>query len=330
MSETCPTCGETFKNELGMKSHHAQAHDESIAGVTIVCDYCGEKAEKNQRKKRNDHEFCSRECYNNYQSEELSGENSHAWKGGKVEVECDFCGSIVQKHAVNIEKSNNNFCDQQCHGKWISEHNTGDSNPMFKPELTVECAYCGEKTRTNSNKLKRNDKHFCDMECRGAYTSENRTGENHPRWVNDRVEVECAACGNDLIRRVAELKRKDRVYCDPECKGDYMANNLTGENGLHWKGGHERDYGPNWNQQRKKRLEKDGYECVICSMSNGEHHEEYDVDLHVHHIERKESFRDNNGELDFERANRLENLITLCYKCHGRWEGIPLKPQVQV
>jgi 5-methylcytosine-specific restriction endonuclease McrA len=62
-------------------------------------------------------------------------------------------------------------------------------------------------------------------------------------------------------------------------------------------------------------------------MSNEEHKEVYGKALHVHHIERKESFRDKNGELDYERANRVENLITLCNKCHGRWEGIPLRPQ---
>lgn len=57
MSE-CPTCGDTFRNVNGMKAHHKQIHGESIAGVTITCAYCGEKAEKRQRKGRNDHEFC--------------------------------------------------------------------------------------------------------------------------------------------------------------------------------------------------------------------------------------------------------------------------------
>lgn len=103
------------------------------------------------------------------------------------------------------------------------------------------------------------------------------------------------------------------------------ASNKREFNG-NWKGGHEYNYGSNWERQRDKRRKVDENECVVCGMSNGEHRERHGCNLHVHHIQRKESFRMDNGKLDHERANRIENLITLCYKCHNRWEGIPLRP----
>lgn len=107
---------------------------------------------------------------------------------------------------------------------------------------------------------------------------------------------------------------------------DIQTRTYTGKEVARWNGGWDHYYGPNWEEQRRKRLEKDGYECVVCSLSNEQHKEIRGTALHVHHIQRKESFRKGNGELDYERANRIENLITLCYKCHNRWEGIPLRP----
>lgn len=273
----CPTCGGEFKNTLGMKTHHAQAHGESIAGVTIVCDYCGKESHKRQKKKRNNHEFCSRGCYNNWQSEELSGENSPIWEGRRIVVECDQCGSETEKHAVNYEKNENAFCDPQCHGEWISENNVGKNNPQFKPELTVECDWCGKEHQKSSEKIERNERNFCGNGCRGEWQSKTRRGENHPRWIENTTRI---------------------------------------------------SYGGFWQKQRKKRLERDGYECVICKKSNEQHKIEHGKGLDVHHITKAREFLREDGSLNQDRAHRMENLITLCIGCHKRWEGIPLRPEV--
>jgi len=62
-------------------------------------------------------------------------------------------------------------------------------------------------------------------------------------------------------------------------------------------------------------------------MSRDAHYEKYGVDLHVHHKQRKESFRGDGGSIDWTEANALQNLAALCYECHGYAEQMaPLYP----
>lgn len=65
-STDCPTCGETFDTTRAMKYHHNVTHGESIAGVKITCDNCGETKRRNPAKiEGKDNVYCSRECQYN-------------------------------------------------------------------------------------------------------------------------------------------------------------------------------------------------------------------------------------------------------------------------
>ncbi|WMT07796.1 helix-turn-helix domain-containing protein [Natrinema thermotolerans] len=101
---------------------------------------------------------------------------------------------------------------------------------------------------------------------------------------------------------------------------------LSGEDHPMWEGGQVHYYGPNWPEQREKRLERDDHQCVVCGVSESEYRDRTGRDLDVHHIRPRREFVDDDG-LDHEAANRLDNLITLCRSCHAKWEGIPLKPE---
>lgn len=103
------------------------------------------------------------------------------------------------------------------------------------------------------------------------------------------------------------------------------ARDISGENHPRWDPDKIRKYGPNWQEQREKRIEKDRGECSVCGMGRGEHKEKYGWDITVHHIIPRSSFVED-GVFDYERANRVDNLVTLCKKHHGSWEGIPLRP----
>lgn len=56
--------------------------------------------------------------------------------------------------------------------------------------------------------------------------------------------------------------------------------------------------------------ERDGQECVFCGMTQEEHQEEHDQQLHVHHIIPQ---RANGGD-------KKRNLITVCWGCHKQLE----------
>jgi hypothetical protein len=84
-----------------------------------------------------------------------------------------------------------------------------------------------------------------------------------------------------------------------------------------WAGGYGDYYGPNWHDQRRRALERDGHECAACGCSEHDHREEWGAGLEVHHITPARLFD------DYERMNRLENLVTLCNLCHQRYEQLP-------
>lgn len=100
-----------------------------------------------------------------------------------------------------------------------------------------------------------------------------------------------------------------------------------------WKGGYEdRSYGPNWQTQRERVLERDDFECQMpgCSIDRKAHQKRWDRDLNIHHIMPISTFIDDDGKLDHERANRCENLVTLCQRHHQVWERfVPLQPDIR-
>lgn len=100
----------------------------------------------------------------------------------------------------------------------------------------------------------------------------------------------------------------------------------TGEDSPAWVDGYESYYGPNWIEQREQAIQRDGEVCALasCDVSRDQHRNDTGRDLSVHHIERKGDFRRDDGSLDYETANQLSNLITLCAKHHKQYEGFPL------
>jgi 5-methylcytosine-specific restriction endonuclease McrA len=96
---------------------------------------------------------------------------------------------------------------------------------------------------------------------------------------------------------------------------------LRGEHSGRWKGGVDH-YGPTWKKQRAAAIRRDHARCQHCGQGRGFFRARV---LDVHHIQ---PFRTFNG--DSGTANRLDNLITLCKKCHGMAErgAISIQPKL--
>ncbi len=77
------------------------------------------------------------------------------------------------------------------------------------------------------------------------------------------------------------------------------------------------DYGPNWDEQREAARQRDGYRCHTCGSP--ERNRQHDV----HHIRPFREFGYVQGRNEnYQQANALENLITLCPACHRRTEAL--------
>jgi len=78
-----------------------------------------------------------------------------------------------------------------------------------------------------------------------------------------------------------------------------------------------------WKKVAEEVRKRDGYKCLSC----GKKQSALTRSLHVHHIRRVDSFTNESGEIS-EKAYDKSNLMSLCSSCHGKWENIPVKPQL--
>jgi DEAD/DEAH box helicase domain-containing protein len=75
------------------------------------------------------------------------------------------------------------------------------------------------------------------------------------------------------------------------------------------------NYGPDWKRISRLARGRDNYRCQNCGIA------ESDRAHDVHHKIPFRAFRDEDGRPIADRANQLDNLITLCHACHGRAEA---------
>jgi 5-methylcytosine-specific restriction endonuclease McrA len=202
-------------------------------------------------------------------------------------------------------------------GTWRNAITKAGYEPNDKKSIEVECANCDEVFLRAPSSI-REGRQYCSRDCVKVGHSKYLTGEDNPLW--SRIEVKCNYCGQTLYRQPNHVKKVKNSYCDAQCRGQYVAENCTGEDNWNWEGGEVDYYGKNWLRKRREARERDDYCCQYCGMTDKEHLEERGTELQVHHIRpiRKFSTKTN--------ANSLENLVTLCWKCHNKWEGIELNP----
>lgn len=223
--------------------------------------------------------------------------------------------SILQKRYIDDGCSINELAEEwgisnSTVWNWLNEHDidtresggrSGEDHWNWKgddagPKSRV-CPECGDEFTPDYQDAR---VEYCSRECVAESLSE-------------RVSLECVECGSTFEVRPS---RKDQAtFCSVEC----FSNGVRGEGHWRWKGGPP-VYGKGWNEAKREQVrERDGYECVACGMSNNDHKVNYDESLHVHHVTPAREFD------DAKKRNDPDNLITLCSRCHRRYEGIPIE-----
>lgn len=139
------------------------------------------------------------------------------------------------------------------------------------------------------------------------------------RWGRTRSkEVHCSYCGKPFTRQENQLRNRGSGisklgnFCSTVCYHKWRSENLTGEDSPNWKGGYHYEYGgSHWKRQRRLARKRDCHTCQDCGITE----QEWGYELDVHHIVAYDLFDDP------KEANHLDNLITLCRKCHAKYHN---------
>lgn len=267
----------------------------------------------------------------------------------RVEVPCDYCGTILLRKPSRVSRSEYNFCNITCRSRWRSKHLTGDSHWSWKGgPVEYECAWCGQPFQRKQYSAQR----FCSVECKGNAQSQWQAIEKNPN-------VTCAHCGIPMYRTASDLSRSSTFFCSVECHGAWQSEHWNGENHPRFN---EETYmdltcaccGARFTRAihaiRGKELSFCGQECMHQWQSEnwtgengpnwkgGVSFDPYSVDFN---LSLKKSIRKRDrrrcqlcGEkgrrgkrlsvhhIDYDKANNDPgNLISLCRSCHGRTGG---------
>jgi uncharacterized Zn-finger protein len=242
--------------------------------------------------------YCSRTCKTEYQK----NHPPEFWEllSRKKEVLCNYCGKTLKRKPSAIFTTN--FCNRKCKKKYQLKNGERINQHLIN-RVTKTCKFCGSEYIVPKNR--ESTSNYCSKHCLGK-----SNGARGKIQYKKRVKVCCNTCHKEIEKKPSTLRNLN--FCSIECMSKYYSDSMmfSGENSPTWAGGDIDYYGPNWHSRRKHARERDNYTCQDC----GKTEKEYGSKLSVHHII---PFRSFNG--DWEEANKLSNLITLCeYPCHRK------------
>jgi endogenous inhibitor of DNA gyrase (YacG/DUF329 family) len=216
----------------------------------------------------------------------------------RILVKCLNCGKEFLKTYWQLKKYSRSYCSKKCYIEYMKSHPEKIINPKsiealkkYKKQLqkeTVKCEICGKI----ANRITSNQK-YCSKKCyRESIKRKQRIYEK--RYI-ERIGIEeYRRRRNEYSKRVRRERKGNCIICGKklplwhrkfcgrkECE-EIRLKNLA----LNCK----------YNGNGIKALKRDNFLCQNCYTNKN---------LKIHHI-------DGN-----RKNNQLENLITLCSKCHS-------------
>lgn len=175
---------------------------------------------------------------------------------------------------------------------------------MRKNGFHIFCSVCNKKLYRRPYQLKTKYP-FCSFKCYGEWQKIYRKGQN----TKPKIQVRCFTCGK--VKNIyPHLVNQSHHFCNRQCVAKWKSVYQSGEKNPAWLGGHKQYRGNNWKQQSQLVLNRDNKKCQKCNEIRN---------LVVHHVKPYHCFS------TYVEANKLDNLITLCRKCHGLEEFILIK-----
>ncbi len=189
MTATCLQCGKTFnvinsqiENGRGkfcsksccniFSKNNAKIGDSNplFTGIKTTCRQCGKtlfvrQSIWNEGRGR----FCSRKCFAEWRSINLSGVNSKMYKG--YHAKCAHCGKEMSIRPSHAKKFILHFCNRDCQIAWSIENLSGENSNWWRGGITHE----NRAARTSCEMLNwkkavyKRDKYSC-QHCGKKYT----------------------------------------------------------------------------------------------------------------------------------------------------------------
>ena len=128
------------------------------------CTWCGKNVWISAaRRNRSNNYFCNQKCYGLWQQEHNEkGENHPAWKGGKIEVQCAWCGRLKRIYPNWTKQHANHFCNPIHHYLWHSENISGERTSNWQGGKSFE-PYPTGWTRKRKRATRERDDHNCQI-----------------------------------------------------------------------------------------------------------------------------------------------------------------------
>lgn len=221
-----------------------------------------------------------------------------------TKLNCPTCNKEFTIKNSLLDRATLHFCSLSCSSKYYGDLNA--TNRMTGK--MYHCLNCGKEIYRPQKWTEKFSNPLCSNECRVEWIKNNgiMSMENHPNFNSEKIN--CSVCQKEIYVNQYNLKEHKKHYCSVECMAEDYKTILQGENNPNWRGGWIDYYGPSWPRISREVRERDNFTCQRCGKTESELPK---GGLHVHHIQ---PFRTFNG--CHEEANRKENLISLCFKCH--------------
>src|SRR4030067_1047660 len=233
-----------------------------------------------------------------------------------IESICEHCGKPFS-HRKRTSIYQARYCSRACVSRARSE----------RIKVKLSCIICGQiffirpcahHRKTCSYECKRiylkqiyTSQEMKEMaKVRGIKVSKSMLGKPNLKRRKPLIEKSCLFCGKtfQISNKNGNHRKEIRRFCSTDCWYEYIREDQLRHPG--WRGGYEPYYGPNWNIQRNKARQRDNYLCQDCGVSEPVIGQELDV----HHINPFRLF----GIKHYQKANKINNLITLCKSCHAK------------
>jgi 5-methylcytosine-specific restriction endonuclease McrA len=117
-----------------------------------------------------------------------------------------------------------------------------------------------------------------------------------------------------IYRSTLAAQKGAGKYCSRECRNLHRCGNNHPQ---YINGSSSERHGNNWQAQKRKAKRRDKWTCQECGLTHKASMKKYGQPLHIHHKVPYRFFNDN-----FEKANDLNNLTTLCPECHRKADAL--------